>query len=285
MKFLHQLRSNLPTFREAMRVGSSLLLAVGQRVPFLKPCATVFLESQGSRNLLQLALPLGVTYVGTHALSGASVAVIPSGTSSNPAVAPVGRKFKWFFQSSGSHLFNSHTVTGLPPGLTYTFGKPIASITGKATTAGSYTVSIVGWEGTTENGRKSPVYKLKIKVVKAEPDIAIEQPPGSKLVDGRSSRSFGSGVVGIGGVKKSFKITNTGILALTRLSVSVAGANPTDFPASPLPVTKLKPGESTIIKMGFKPTAVGTRTATLVVSSNDPDESPFEITLTGLGVN
>jgi hypothetical protein len=284
MNIAHRLNITLPTFRETLRLGSSLLMVVGQRVPFIKPCATLFLETQSSRNLIQLAVPLGVTYVGTHSLSGASVAVTPAGGSKNPAVAPLGQSFSWFCQSSGSHTFNSYTVTGLPPGLTFTYGKPIASITGKATTLGSYDVQLVGWENSNKSGRKSPTYQLKIQVAEAKPEIAVEQPTRTNLVDGVSDRAFGTTAIKSSGISKTFKITNTGLTGLTGLKVSISGANRRDFSFTAPKATKLASGASTTFTVRFKPTAAGRRSAALAILSNDKDESPFDITLGGTGV-
>jgi hypothetical protein len=50
------------------------------------------------------------------------------------------------------------------------------------------------------------------------------------------------------------------------------------------PKTSLAPGSSTTFKVIFKPSAKGTRKANIHIKSNDADENPFDIKLTGQGV-
>jgi hypothetical protein len=287
MKTLRNIQSGLPSYREILRVGSSLLMVVGQKLPFLKPCAAFLAEARAVQGFMQFAVPAGVTYMGTHSLSGASVAVVTAGTSTNPTVATSGANFQWFCQSNSSHQFGSVSVAGLPPGLTFTYGKPISSITGKPTTPGNYTVSLVGWENSNQKGDKTATYKLAITVSGAgtplAPEIQIEQPAGSNLTDGVTKKSFGTVVVGKASTSKVFTITNTGTETLTGLSLTRKGTMAKEFSAGGLAVTSLAPGAKTTFKVQFKPAAKGTRFATIQVKSNDSDENPFDIKVTGAG--
>ena len=61
------------------------------------------------------------------------------------------------------------------------------------------------------------------------PEIAVLQPVGSSLVDGKAKRSFGTVKIGKTGVTKTFIIKNTGTTNLTGLSVAKDGANKRDF--------------------------------------------------------
>jgi hypothetical protein len=45
----------------------------------------------------------------------------------------------------------------------------------------------------------------------------------------------------------------------------------------------LAPGASTTFKVTFGPKAKGTRTAQIQVKSNDPNENPFDVTVSGKG--
>ena len=82
---------------------------------------------------------------------------------------------------------------------------------------------------------------------------------------------------------RSFSIRNTGELALQNLSLIKSGQNVGDFNLGSLSTLMLAPGESTAFTVTFAPGAgaSGTRTATLQVASNDPDENPFDIALSG----
>lgn len=114
-------------------------------------------------------------------------------------------------------------------------------------------------------------------------EISIEQPTGSSLVDGTAKKSFATVVVGQTGVAKTFTIRNLGTANLTRLNITINGLNPGDFTSSALTKTTLTPGTATTFKVTFKPTATGIRTSTIHIHSNDVNENPFDIKLTGSG--
>jgi hypothetical protein len=287
MKTLRNYQTQIAFCRETMKVGSSLLMVLGQKLPFLKPCAAFLAEARAVQGLMQVAVPVGVTYMGTHSVSGASVAVVTAGTSTNPTAATIGSNFQWFCQSNSSHQFGSFSVSGLPPGLTFTYGKPISSISGKPTTAGNYTVNLVGWENANKRGDKTATYKLVIAVSEAgtqpAPEIMVEQPAGSSLSDGVTKKSFGTVVVGKASTSKIFVITNTGTRPLTGLALVAKGKMAKEFSVGKLAVTSLEPGTKTSFKVQFRPAAKGTRSATIQVKSNDADENPFDIKVTGAG--
>jgi hypothetical protein len=118
------------------------------------------------------------------------------------------------------------------------------------------------------------------------PEIAVEQPAGTGLVDGTGSRSFGSVAVGANR-SLTFTIRNTGTSDLTGLGITIDGAaadaamfSVTANPAKPVSF----PSGSTTFTVRFTPTATGSKTAVLHIASNDLDESSFDITLTGNGV-
>ncbi len=119
--------------------------------------------------------------------------------------------------------------------------------------------------------------------VAASPEIDVQQPVGTSLVDGTSKKNLGRMVVGMTSTARTFTIRNTGTSNLTGLSVGINGPNATNFNAT-TPAESLKPGASTTFKVSFRPSATGTRTATLRIASNDANENPFDINLTGVGV-
>lgn len=119
---------------------------------------------------------------------------------------------------------------------------------------------------------------------KNKPEIAVEQPAGSGMIDGEAKRSFGTIPLGGSSHSKVFRIKNRGYADLTGLRIAKGGVNVSDFIVGPIKGdTKLAPGASVLFKVQFKPTAKGTRTATLRIFSNDANENPFDITLTGEG--
>jgi probable HAF family extracellular repeat protein len=119
----------------------------------------------------------------------------------------------------------------------------------------------------------------------AGPEIEVTQPATSSLVDGNSKKSFGTVKVGRTGSAKTFTITNAGSSKLTGLAITMTGQQKGDFVVSAPTKTSLPPGSSTTFKVTFKPRAKGTRNAAIHIKSNDPNENPFDIKLTGQGAN
>jgi hypothetical protein len=74
-----------------------------------------------------------------------------------------------------------------------------------------------------------------------------------------------------------------GLANLVNLGLSKSGMNTVDFSLSSLSTPTLAPGESTTFTVTFAPGAgaSGARTASLQVASNDSDENPFDIALSG----
>jgi len=115
------------------------------------------------------------------------------------------------------------------------------------------------------------------------PDIAVQQPAGTDLADGSAKKSFGTAVVGGKATSKTFTIKNTGTSKLTGISIKKSGANKGDFEVSEPEKTSRAKGAGTTFKVTFKPSAKGTRNAAIAIASNDPDENPFNIKLSGEG--
>lgn len=114
------------------------------------------------------------------------------------------------------------------------------------------------------------------------PDISVVQ-GGKDLIDGKSKSDFGAVKVGKSGTIRKFTIKNTGTAALKNLSIAKTGANAGDFTVGTPGKTSIPAGGSTTFTVVFKPKAKGTRKAAIAIRSNDKDESPFNIGLTGEG--
>ena len=120
-------------------------------------------------------------------------------------------------------------------------------------------------------------------VVFASPEIAVEQAAGTDLTDGSASIDFGS--VNLGSTSSAITLTikNNGAADLTGLAVTKTGTNPDEFTVGALGATSLAPNTSTTFAVTFTPGAAGLSTAALRIASNDADENPFDIVLTGTG--
>jgi hypothetical protein len=126
---------------------------------------------------------------------------------------------------------------------------------------------------------------LALAPAPASPEISVAQPASAILVDGSSKRDFGTSVSGKKGMVREFTISNLGTASLKSLKISVAGTHSKDFTVSQPSKKTIQAGETTTFKVTFSPKAGGNRTATVRIKSNDKDENPFDIPVTGLGLS
>jgi formylglycine-generating enzyme required for sulfatase activity len=116
-----------------------------------------------------------------------------------------------------------------------------------------------------------------------EPEIELEQLSGTSLVDSTGTTTWQALPTGGAATPVSYVIRNVGLANLVNLGLSKSGTNTVDFSLGSLSTPTLAPGESTTFTVTFAPSAgaSGTRSATLQVASNDADENPFDIALSG----
>jgi len=98
--------------------------------------------------------------------------------------------------------------------------------------------------------------------------------------------SFDYGNVTVGGdVAEIFEVRNDGTEDLIINSTILVGANSAEFSiTSGGGSFTLIPGASQDVEVTFSPTSLGAKSATLRISSDDPDEDPFDVPLSGNGV-
>lgn len=116
------------------------------------------------------------------------------------------------------------------------------------------------------------------------PEIGVQQPKGTGLKDGKSTVFFESAKKGQTGQTKTFVVRNTGTATLKELSLRIAGLHKNDFTTAGLSKKSLAPGTRTTFQVTFKPSAVGKRKAVVKISSNDADENPFTVVVSGTGM-
>ena len=170
------------------------------------------------------------------------------------------------------------TVTSSPPGIScgsdcsepYNSGARI-TLRAKADTTSAFS----GWSGggcsgtgTCQVTMNAPITVVASFMLKL-PDILVVQ----------TSLDFGSVVKGRS-IKKDLVIKNNGTGDL--LITSLEGLSGTDFSVSVSSLT-IKPTKTYNLKITFKPTATGLRTATLRIHSNDPDTPTMDVSLSGTG--
>ncbi|MBB5038993.1 choice-of-anchor tandem repeat GloVer-containing protein [Prosthecobacter dejongeii] len=116
------------------------------------------------------------------------------------------------------------------------------------------------------------------------PEIAVESPNSTNLESGTASYDFGSGTVGVGQVR-TFTVRNTGSGLLQTLQVNTSGPHAADFVVTAQPAEEVAAQGSTTFSVTFTPSASGSRSAVLSIGSNDEDENPFVIQVSGTGVS
>ena len=115
-----------------------------------------------------------------------------------------------------------------------------------------------------------------------QPQMQVEQPPGTGLIGGAASIHFGDAPVGTSGGTQMVVVRNVGTASLEVTGISLLSGHTDDFQVYPpqLPVV-LAVDQTATFEVGFTPAAAGTRIATLRIASNATGNSPFDITLTG----
>lgn len=147
---------------------------------------------------------------------------------------------------------------------------------------GKFKVSSAGTSDVTLNGTFD-FSIMEIRVLKA-PEIDVKQGK-SPLKDGKGKVDFSTVLVTKMGKSrtKAITITNSGKAPLKDLGFSVNGKNRKEFQVSAPKIGMIAPGASVTIRVTFTPKEIGKRNAVLHIHSNDKDENPFDIRLSGNG--
>jgi hypothetical protein len=126
-------------------------------------------------------------------------------------------------------------------------------------------------------GSTGPADFVTAKATKRAPEIDVQR-GGRSLRDGKGSLLYGS-------VSKpteiTFTIRNVGSAPLRNLKVQVKGKHPSDFKVTQQPKARISPKAKTRFKVRFAPRRSGERRAQLRVVSNDANENPFRINVSG----
>lgn len=117
----------------------------------------------------------------------------------------------------------------------------------------------------------------------AQPDIVVEQ--NSANVSDGGAKSFPDTPVGSTS-DLVFTVRNTGAGVLSLLGITFTEPDAARFSVTSAPAsTSIGPGGSTTFTVRFTPVENGPKTAVLHLANNDADEAPFDIVLSGTGIN
>ena len=120
-------------------------------------------------------------------------------------------------------------------------------------------------------------------------DIAVydgsSTAPANERLTHLGTRDFPTTLLGQS-LPQTFTVKNAGPSdSLSDISWDIVGLGAADFTLTSLGTTALTPNSTSAFSVVFNPKSLGTRVATLRIYSNDPDENPFEINLSGSGVS
>ena len=114
------------------------------------------------------------------------------------------------------------------------------------------------------------------------PQISVAQ--GTTTFSSGDSKDFGSVNLGIS-APLTFTVSNAGSGSLGISSINVSGGNAGDFSVNTTGTQlSLANGGSTTFSVSFSPGAVGSRSTTLQIASNDASTPTFSVSLTGTGI-
>ncbi len=153
-------------------------------------------------------------------------------------------------------------------------------------TAGTHTLKWSYSKDDSYTSGKDTAWLDGVSLPRTTQEIAVEQPAGTDLVDGKALVAFADTATDALSTAQVFTIKNVGLADLTSLRIITSGVNSTEFTVG-LPGKKaLAPGASTTFEVVFAPRTIGKKSAEIQILSNDEDEPAFSIALEGtaLGV-
>jgi len=115
------------------------------------------------------------------------------------------------------------------------------------------------------------------------PQLRVQYPASTYLSNGAFTLDLGAQELGASSASFGFTVLNEGTDTLKRVLASISGPHASDFSVVQLSQPNLAISASRVLNVAFKPTGIGTRSATLHITSNDPATPDFSIALTGTG--
>lgn len=117
------------------------------------------------------------------------------------------------------------------------------------------------------------------------PEIGVAISGEANLFDGNSEVEFGEALGSGAAITVPLTIRNTGEEVLTDIAASLSGADAGDFDIGEIETTSLEPSESTTMTVTFSAPTAGIKSAALKITSNDLDENPFNLALSGTKID
>lgn len=116
------------------------------------------------------------------------------------------------------------------------------------------------------------------------PILVCEYPVGTALSNGLAPIPHLATLLSETAGARIYTVRNFGSAVLSDIVVSKSGADSSHFLLTAPTTDSLAPGASTTFAVSFTPTSSGSRTAQISITSNDTNNSPFVINLSGFGL-
>lgn len=227
---------------------------------------TIALTGTADAPQIQLSaasLTFGAQSVGT--MSAAQTITV-----SNPGTAPLG--FNGSISATGANAGDFNVANNCPPSLGAS-GSCTITVTFKPTAPGNRTAAI----SIADNAPGSP-QTIALSGTATQPIVVLSP----------TSVNFGSEVAGSASAAVPLTVMNSGSGALIfNGKLSLTGANPGDFSETDTCTgtnVTIAPNTACAIQVTFKPSVLGARAASLVLTDNAPD-SPQSVALSGNGMD
>ena len=207
-----------------------------------------------------LGVPVVKTFLITNA--GLGVLVLSGATVTGPEAA--------------DFTVGAFSSTNVPPESSATF-----TLTFSPTTLGVKSAAI----HIANNDSDENPFDIDLTGTGTSPEIVVEQPAGTVLVDSFAFVQFGGAFMG-SSLTRTFTVRNTGIGSLLGLSITkegYGGSDSANFNVGAF-TSSIPPGASATFDVTFTPITPYTHTTVLHIFSTDADESPFDIFIQGDGV-
>jgi len=179
--------------------------------------------------------------------------------------------------ASGAVVAQDNNGAGAPNFLILTniaLGTYYLKVTGTGASKGAYTV-LAKWTAA--------------PVATGAPEIGLVGLGSTAITDGaRTAKTtdgtdFGSVDVSDGGRSASFSVRNTGKATLTLGAVRLSGSGAAQFRVTTQVPSTVAAGRSASFQITYDPSTVGRHEASVSLTNNDADESPYDFVIAGTG--
>ncbi len=116
------------------------------------------------------------------------------------------------------------------------------------------------------------------------PQLRVQYPASTYISSGSYTLNLGALEVGASSATFGLTLLNEGTDTLKPVLAAITGPNASDFSVVQLSSPNMAVAATRTFNVVFKPSAIGTRSATLHITSNDPATPDFTIALTGTGL-